>query len=73
MMQQDSAYADDRDVNVVKAKDVIRLDESKSRFEDNPNIMQTDIDAAAKAPNPDVQYVKAGDTLKIREPRTKIY
>jgi hypothetical protein len=71
MMLQDSTYANDKDVKLVRTNDTIRLVESKIRFEDNPNIMQTDIDAAGKVPDPGIQYVKAGDTLRIREPKTR--
>ncbi|HWH63533.1 MAG TPA: hypothetical protein VNS50_09680 [Ginsengibacter sp.] len=44
-MQMDSTHADDNNVTVLHAKGTIRMGRSMKRFEDKPDITQTDIDA----------------------------
>ena len=66
-MEMDSSYTNNRNAIVVHAKDTLRITESMKNFEDYPNITQADIDAGNKTRNPEMQYVKAGDTLRIME------
>ncbi len=71
MMLMDSSYANDKNVTVVHANDTLRITESMKNFEDNPNITQADIDAGSKTENKEIQYVKQGDTLRIKETELK--
>jgi len=70
-MLQDSTYETDKNITLIKENDKIQPGEIMNRFEDYPNITQADLDAEKQTPSRGVQYVKAGDTLRISEPRTK--
>ena len=70
-MLQDSTYETDKNITLVKENDKIQPGETMNRFEDYPNISQADLDAEKQVPGRGIQYIKAGDTLRVSEPRTK--
>ena len=70
-MEMDSVYTIDKNITIVNPKDEISLIESMKNFEDNPNIMETDIDAGKNIQSSEIQYVKPNDTIRLNEPGRK--
>lgn len=70
-MLMDSVYVNEKNVTVPGPKDTIRLIESMKKFEDNPNITGTDIDAGKNVSSPEVEYVHPKDTIKLLEKPVK--
>ena len=70
-METDSLYSSDKNVTIVNEKDTIRLIESMKNFEDNPDIMNADMDAGKNISSPEIQYVLPNDTIRLGEPGGK--
>ena len=66
-MLLDASYMEDKNVTVINPKDEIMLIESMKDIADNPNIMQTDIDAVNHNVSKEIQYVKKGEEIRLTE------
>jgi hypothetical protein len=63
----DSSYGTDKSVTVLRTNAPVRIIETMKNFEDNPNIMQADIDAGKKIETYEVRYVNKGERIRISE------
>ncbi len=63
----DSSVANGKYITVVREGDKLRPGESMSDIKDNPNIAQSDIAAMSKAQSKEIQYVSAGEKVRIEE------
>ena len=67
MLIEQSPLSDGKSVKMVRENKPIRPIESMGELKDNPNIAQTDLDAAEARKTKEIQFVKEGEKLRLYE------